>query len=60
MKVAELFEIAAKGEGHYASAQAINAKMTECVDCGKRINKDTAFSGGNAGKFLCKTCKNKE
>jgi len=52
-----IFEIAAKGEGNYASAQAINAKMCTCEDCGKRISKATAFDGGSVGKYICKNCK---
>lgn len=59
MKVSELFEIAAKGEGRYGSARDINAKLTACVGCGKRIEKATAFNGG-VGKHLCKTCKEKK
>jgi hypothetical protein len=42
-------------EGRYNSAQAINAKMVVCGGCDKRINKDTAKSGGQ-GEYLCPIC----
>lgn len=58
MKVIELFEISAKGEGRYASARDINAKMKKnirCESCNQPMSKDNTFSVG--GKQVCKTCK---
>lgn len=53
--IQQLLEIAAKGEGRYGSAQAINAKFAECSSCGARIEKAKAFHGG-AGRFICNKC----
>lgn len=60
MKVSEiLFEIAAKGEGRYASARDINAKMKKnvrCDSCNQPMSSDNLFKVG--GERVCKKCKN--
>jgi TolA-binding protein len=54
----KLEEIAATGEGRYASARDINAKRAKnvkCTGCGAPMNKDNSYSVG--GKMICSTCK---
>ncbi len=62
MKVFEiLLEIAPKGEGNYASARSINAKlakMGKCSSCDTKISMDHAYMIG--GRPVCKQCKTEQ
>lgn len=56
--IQQLLEIAATGEGRYASARDINAKMKKnvrCESCNQPMSSDSLYNV--SGKRICKKCK---